>query len=148
MVVPKPGSVEFRTVWASEPFDGWRWVNGEGNFPGMNGGTVYTNWNSAEPNNSGVEDHLTLGRYGLGGGWNDELEGRSSIGGFIVEWDVPLPAANASLRMLIQAVVQQLWAKHWRSRQDPIRTMQTSVSTRLSCLIRALEREHVAWIRW
>jgi len=80
----------------AEPFAGWRWINGEGNFPGMNGGVVYTNWASAEPNNSGGEDHLTLGRYGLGGGWNDELQGRASMGGFIVEWDVPLDAGTCA----------------------------------------------------
>lgn len=77
-----------------EPFNGWRWVNSEGNFDGMNGGTVYTNWATNEPNESGSEDHLTLGRYGLGLGWNDEAQNRGSIEGYIIEWDVPLPAED------------------------------------------------------
>ena len=73
-----------------EPGTGWRWVNGEGPFPGANGGVVYTNWGPGEPNEAGTEDHLTLGRYGFGGGWNDELQTRDSMGGFVVEWDVAL----------------------------------------------------------
>jgi len=72
----------------SEPVDGWRWVNGEGNFPGVNDGAVYANWNEDEPNDLGGEDHLAVGLDGLGGGWNDEGS-PGNIGGFIVEWDVP-----------------------------------------------------------
>ncbi len=87
----------FQDPAGAEPGEGWQWVNGEGAFPGANGGTVYTNWNAAEPNNSGNEDHLALGRYGLGLGWNDELETRTSIRGYIVEWDVPLPAADCEV---------------------------------------------------
>ena len=76
-----------------EPGGGWGWVNNEGPFPGNNDGPAYANWNSAEPNNSGnVESHLTVGRYGVGGGWNDEGVAPGSIAGFIVEYDVPRPA--------------------------------------------------------
>ncbi len=78
---------------AAEPGGGWGWVNNEGPFPGNNQGPAYANWNSVEPNNTGgVESHLTLGRYGAGGGWNDEGSAPGSIAGFIVEYDVPRPA--------------------------------------------------------
>ncbi|MGI9262040.1 MAG: lectin-like protein [Woeseiaceae bacterium] len=77
-----------------DPEGDWNWVNDEGTFPDSNGGTVYTNWAPNEPNNSGNEDHVTLGRYSLGGGWNDELQTRTSIVGYIAEWDVPLDAAG------------------------------------------------------
>lgn len=79
---------------AVKPGDGWAWVNGEGPFPGDNKGPAYANWNSAEPNNSGgVESHLALGRYGAGGGWNDEGAALGSIAGFIVEYDTPRSAS-------------------------------------------------------
>lgn len=90
------GGIQIVTPPGVEPFDGWQWVNDEGNFPGVNGGTVYTNWNPAEPNNAGGEDHLALGRYGLGLGWNDELQTRASIRGYIAEWDVPRSATECS----------------------------------------------------
>ena len=81
---------------STEPGGGWRWENNEGPFSGVNndpGLPGYTNWAAAEPNNDGgVESHLTLGRYGLGGGWNDEGSALGSIGGFIVEYDVPRTA--------------------------------------------------------
>jgi hypothetical protein len=73
---------------------GWQWVNGEGPFPSNNLGPAYANWAGGEPNNSGgVEDHVTAGRFGLYGGWNDEGAAPQSIAGFIVEYDVPRPAA-------------------------------------------------------
>ncbi|MCJ7451139.1 MAG: C-type lectin domain-containing protein [Steroidobacteraceae bacterium] len=80
----------FQASGSQEPGSGWGWVNNEGPFPGDNNGPAYANWNSAEPNNSGgVENHLTLGRYGAGGGWNDEGAAPGSIAGFIVEYDTP-----------------------------------------------------------
>ncbi len=83
----------FQAPNSSEPGGGWGWVNDEGPFPGDNNGPAYANWNSVEPNNSSnVESHLTLGRYGPGGGWNDEGVAPDSIAGFIVEYDVPRPA--------------------------------------------------------
>jgi hypothetical protein len=83
---------------STEPGDGWRWVNSEGPFSGTNNDPSmpgYTNWAAAEPNNSwGIENHLTVGRYpGNLYGWNDEGASLSSIGGFIVEYDVPRTAA-------------------------------------------------------
>jgi hypothetical protein len=84
----------FQPFGSAEPGDGWQWVNNEGPFPGVNVDTVYANWNGAEPNDAGgIESHLTLGRYGLGGGWNDEGVAPGAIDGFIVEYDVPRPAA-------------------------------------------------------
>ena len=78
---------------------GWRWVNEEGPFPAVNDSVAYANWAPGEPNNSGgVESHLTMGRYDSGGpwvdgGWNDEGAAPGSIGGYIVEYDLPRPAA-------------------------------------------------------
>jgi len=86
----------FQDPAALEPGGGWRWLNKEGPFPGAstNSGPVYTDWNVNEPNNSVPgESHLALGRYGLGGGWNDEDAALNLIGGYIVEYDVPRPAA-------------------------------------------------------
>lgn len=78
----------------AQPTDGWRWVNDEGTFPGTNTGPQYTNWATGEPNDAGIDErHLTLGRYGLGGGWNDEGSAPDSIGGYIVEYDLPRAAA-------------------------------------------------------
>jgi hypothetical protein len=97
-----PSPLGQRQVWvggfqepsSSEPGGGWKWVKSEGPFPGANTGPAYTGWAQGEPNNSGgVESNLTLGRFGLGGGWNDEGAAVGSIGGYIVEYDLPRPAA-------------------------------------------------------
>ena len=81
---------------STEPGGGWRWENNEGPFAGVNNDPDlpgYTNWAATEPNNDGsVESHLTLGRYGLGGGWNDEGSDPGSIKGFVVEYDIPRTA--------------------------------------------------------
>jgi hypothetical protein len=88
---------------SAEPGSGWRWENNEGPFPGVNGGTVYTNWASVEgePNDTGSgdgnENWLTLGRYPTNlYGWNDEGAAVGSIGGFIVEYDTPRTAAECT----------------------------------------------------
>ena len=79
----------------AEPGGGWRWVNNEGPFSGSNGNPDFTSWAAGEPNNSGgIENHLTVGRYPDNlYGWNDEGAALGSIGGFIVEYDVPRTAA-------------------------------------------------------
>jgi len=58
----------------------WKWVTGET--------WSYTNWILGEPNNSGNEDHLTLGRY-KDDRWNDSQIADISfpVVGFICEWD-------------------------------------------------------------
>jgi hypothetical protein len=71
---------------------GWRWVNNEGPFPGVNNSTVFANWAVAEgePNNrGGSENGVTLGRYADLSSWNDEGSAVPLIGGFIVEYDTP-----------------------------------------------------------
>ena len=97
------GGVQDKTgITAPGVGDGWRWVNNEGPFSGANGNTDYTNWAGGEPNDNGggagedgSEDHLTLGRFPGAdlGKWNDEGSAVGSIGGFIVEYDVPRAAA-------------------------------------------------------
>ena len=82
----------FQADGSAEPGDGWGWVNGEGSFPGTNGGSTYANWADRQgraqqlrwPNIN--ERHLALGRYTDDDGWNDEGSAPGSIGGFIVEY--------------------------------------------------------------
>lgn len=85
--------------------DGWFWENGEGMIPGMDSTLPHAKWADGEPNDGltdppNVEDnqenHLTSGRFGLGGGWNDEGTAIASIGGFIAEFNV-VPQANDDL---------------------------------------------------
>jgi len=73
---------------------GWTWVNGEGaistfQFPLP---LLYENWLDGEPNNLGGEQYLGVG---LGGafGWNDE-QALGNIGGYVIEYDVPIPATE------------------------------------------------------
>jgi hypothetical protein len=75
--------------------EGWVWQNGEGLIAGTNAGPGYANWLSGEPNDAGSgESHLAIG---LGGafGWNDE-GALGNIGGFIVEYDVPIPLTTCA----------------------------------------------------
>jgi hypothetical protein len=81
----------------------WRWVNNEGPFSSVNGGTVFTNWaentegEQIEPNNvGGSENHVTLGRFETLYGWNDEGSAVNTIGGFIVEYDTPREIGDCS----------------------------------------------------
>ncbi|MCG3145780.1 MAG: hypothetical protein HONDAALG_03456 [Gammaproteobacteria bacterium] len=71
----------------------WTWTNGDP--------FSYTNWFSGEPNNSGDEDYLAYDyRVGLSWAWNDvpnDVHGVHpslvTVGGYIVESPVPVPAA-------------------------------------------------------
>lgn len=77
----------FQADGAVEPGGGWEWLNDEGSIPGADSEEPYADWADLEPNNSGgVEQHLALGRFGLGLGWNDEGTAPSSILGYIVEF--------------------------------------------------------------
>lgn len=97
-------------TWVGGYKDGsdWYWVNAEGPIPTVNTAVAYANWATGEPNNSGgVESHLTLGRFDapppgyegdspwpwVDSGWNDEGAAPDLIGGYIVEYDLPRPAA-------------------------------------------------------
>lgn len=77
----------------------WEWVNGEGPIPSSGQSTMpYANWHPGEPNNAGGEDHMTLGRYddttSSPRTWNDSDENNGHIGGYLVEWDNVVPAAE------------------------------------------------------
>lgn len=75
----------FQPAGSAEPGGGWTWVNGEGTFPGTNGGPAYANWAPGEPNNAqGKEQHLAIGLHGPGL-WNDE--GILGVAGYVIEWD-------------------------------------------------------------
>jgi hypothetical protein len=77
---------------------GWTWVNGEGSFPGVNGGLVYSNWQSGEPNDFyGVASEQNLAvAFGGRFGWNDE-GAIGNIGGYVVEYSVPEPGTLSLL---------------------------------------------------
>ena len=92
----------------TNPTAGWTWVNGEGAFPGTNGGSVYTNWPSGEPNDyygRASEQFLGLNHAGLGS-FNDEGY-LPYIAGYVIEYDpttiidvpgnIPEPASLALL---------------------------------------------------
>jgi hypothetical protein len=86
----------FQPATAAEPGDDWQWVNGEGVFwdnnalvPGM-----YANWAGGEPNNLtwGNEDSLSFASFKGDGTWNDApTTYEYSNGGYVVEYDVPVP---------------------------------------------------------
>ncbi|TFH47179.1 MAG: hypothetical protein E4H01_08705 [Lysobacterales bacterium] len=86
--------------------DGWQWENGEGVIPGADSHfpDPYANWgdnNSAsdvEPNDgdgteNNAENHLAIGRYGFGGGWNDEGVALNLIEAFMVEFSGTVDAS-------------------------------------------------------
>ena len=94
---------------------GWTWVNGEGAFPGTTSSNPYANWQSTEPNDnygSGSEQHLGIGLFGVGGGWNDEGV-RGNIGGYVVEYERSgVPEGAAGLAGILAIV--GLFAAHRR----------------------------------
>lgn len=68
--------------------EGWHWIHNDGDFPGANGGAVYTNWRSGEPNDyygPDSENFLSLGLFGEFA-WNDEGY-PPQMGGYIVEYE-------------------------------------------------------------
>ncbi len=75
----------------AEPGGGWEWLNDEGSIPGEDSDEPYADWadtgGNTEPNDLvGAEQHLALGRFGTGLGWNDEGTAPDSILGYIVEF--------------------------------------------------------------
>jgi hypothetical protein len=78
------------------PTAGWTWVNGEGSFPGVVSVSPYANWQAGEPNDFyGVasEQHLAIGFFGLGGGWNDE-GAIGQVAGYAVEYEARVPESG------------------------------------------------------
>ena len=98
----------------TSPTAGWTWVNSEGTFPGVNGGTgfdnPYSNWNPGEPNDfygPGSEQFLGI-NLGRPGGFNDEGN-LGLIAGYVVEFDpntvpggglVGVPDTGATITLL------------------------------------------------
>jgi hypothetical protein len=96
---PSPGEVwagGFQTACTTGPGCGWTWVNGEGAIAGVNDALTYANWQSGEPNDAAGLDEKYLGIGHGGPGWNDEGFVDDNIGGYVVEYDVPLNAANCA----------------------------------------------------
>jgi FG-GAP-like repeat/Lectin C-type domain len=74
---------------AREPAGGWRWVTGEP--------WAFTNWQVGEPDNvNGGEDRLHLLNNGR---WNDAAIS-SSLGGYVVEYDMPAEYGAPTLSMV------------------------------------------------
>jgi len=95
----------------TDPQTGWTWVNGEGTFPGFNGGSTYANWNLGEPNDfygPGSEQYLGLNLGGTGG-FNDEGN-LGLITGYVIEYDpntivdVSVPDGGSTGALLAGAV--------------------------------------------
>jgi len=92
----------FQDPAAISPGAGWSWVNNEGpistsSVPIMG---AYSNWLGGEPNDgggdeSGVEDHLTVG-IRVAGVWNDSFSGVDAIGGYIIEYPGVARVADAN----------------------------------------------------
>jgi hypothetical protein len=96
--VPTPGEIwvgGFQTACSPGPGCGWTWVNAEGAIAGVNGGLTYANWQAGEPNDAGGIDEKYLGIGHDGPGWNDEGY-LVNIGGYVVEYDAPLSAADCA----------------------------------------------------
>jgi hypothetical protein len=78
-------------VTTTDPQANWTWVNGEGAFPGVNGGLGYSNWANGEPNDAsgpGSEQYLGLGLLDFINPttWNDEGS-LGLIAGYVVEYE-------------------------------------------------------------
>jgi hypothetical protein len=96
---PSPGEVwagGFQTACTTGPGCGWTWVNGEGAIAGVNDALTYAHWQDGEPNDAGGLDEKYLAIGHGGPGWNDEGFVDDNIGGYVVEYDVPLSAADCA----------------------------------------------------
>ena len=88
----------------AEPAGDWFWlIKGSETNPeritNANGSratpSTWVNWASGEPNNSGGESYLTIGRFNTGQ-WNDEPVDRDgTIAGYVVECDGVVPQEDA-----------------------------------------------------
>lgn len=101
---------------SAEPDVGWAWTSGEP--------FVYTNWGPYEPNNSsGIEDRLQLfgWRTDTGEYWNDypnsEMFFENAVGGYVVEYDQPVPEPATLLLFLAGASVLSLMLARRRKRR-------------------------------
>jgi hypothetical protein len=87
----------FQADTSVEPGGGWEWLNGEGSIPGVDSDApdAYADWAVDEPNNTAPgEQHLALGRFEIGLGWNDEGSAPDTILGYVVEYGATAAAQN------------------------------------------------------
>jgi len=97
------GGQQILSVGGSEPAGDWFWLEkgSESNLERItsaNGSaatpSTWVNWASGEPNNSGEESYLAIGRFDTGQ-WNDELVDRDEfIAGYVVECDGVVPGSD------------------------------------------------------
>jgi hypothetical protein len=124
-------SLGFGQVWVggfqdpiteADPLAGWTWVNGEGTFPGVDSAIPYADWGAGEPNNFGgvLEQHLAIGRFGLGGGWNDEGSAPSLITGYAIEFEASRVPEHGPSSLLIALGVFALVGVHRLTRLESL----------------------------
>jgi hypothetical protein len=76
----------------SEPAGGWRWITG--------GPWSYTFWGSGQPDNfQGDQDNMDIDTR-FGDHWDDRYEA-DRVGGYIVEFEPPLPPSAANTAALV-----------------------------------------------
>jgi VPDSG-CTERM motif len=83
---------------------GWQWVNGEGAFS-------YTNWAGGEPNDAygaGSEQHLGVGYFGAGSGWNDE-GALANLRGYVIEYEASSVPDSGTSAALLGFAMLGLW---------------------------------------
>jgi hypothetical protein len=92
-------AVQHNWDWVDGPETGEEFYTGLGNAGGHAVNSMYTNWNSGEPNNSppyGEDCAQFLSGSGNNGKWNDLSCDHSLLPGYVVEFGAPGQTANIS----------------------------------------------------